>query len=122
MSIVGRPGEPNVKTVTIASGASLSGAVDLEGYTLVGILMPAAWTAAALTFAVASTLAGTYADAYTDAGVEVSATVAASRYVGLRSDLAMALAAARFLKVRSGTTGTPVNQGDARILTLVLKE
>jgi hypothetical protein len=119
--ISGQPGEPTTKTVTIAESASLSAEVDLEGAALVGIHMPAAWTAANLTFQVAPTSGGTFYDAYDDGGTEINVTAAAQRYIGLLSDDALSLSAARFLKIRSGTTGTPVNQAAARTLTLVLK-
>ncbi len=39
---------------TILNGAALSGAVDLKEMRLSAIIMPAAWTAAALTFAVSA--------------------------------------------------------------------
>lgn len=109
-----------VKTVTIANGASLSGEVDLEGFALVGIIMPAAWTAAVLTFAAASGSGGTFNPVYDDAGVEVSAQAAAARSIGVDS-AAVALASFRFLKVRSGTSGAAVNQDADRTITLVLK-
>lgn len=113
-------GNTTTKTVTIGSGASLSGEVDLEGYKLAAIIMPAAWTAANLTFQASDASAGTFADVYDDAGTEVSVTAAVSRAIGM--DAAMPeLAAFRFLKIRSGTTATPVAQGADRTLTLVLK-
>jgi hypothetical protein len=121
MPAIGQPGEPKTVTVTIAIDASLSDEADLEGYTLVGIHMPAAWTAAGLSFQVATISGGTFCDAYDDAGTEVTVSAAASRYIGLTSADALCLSAARFLKVRSGTTGTPVNQAAARTITLVLK-
>ena len=109
-----------VLTATIANAASLSGEIDLEGFKLMALLMPGAWTAAALTFQASDVAGGTFLDVYDDAGTEVTATVAASRAIGLDAILPE-LAAIRFLKIRSGTTGTPVNQAAARTLTLVLK-
>jgi hypothetical protein len=118
----GQPGEPKTLTLTIALNAALSDQADLEGYALVGILMPSAWTAASLTFQVAATSGGTFCDVYDDAGAEVTVSAAASRYIGLTTADALCLSAARFLKLRSGTTGTPVNQAAARTITLILKE
>lgn len=109
-----------IKTTTIANGASLSGEVDLEGYSLVGIIMPAAWTAADLTFQAATTTEGTFCDVYDNSGVEVSTDADASRAIGT-DGVALALAPFRFVKLRSGTTGTPVNQGAERTISLVLK-
>lgn len=118
----GRTIKGTTKTAVIAAGASLSGEVDLEGYLLAGIIIPGAWTAANLTFQVSPTSGGTYVDLYDDAGNEVTVTVGgASRGIGVDL-LAGVLAQWRFIKLRSGTTGTPVNQAAERTLTLVLKE
>lgn len=103
--------------VTIANGTSLSAAVDLLGASLVAIVMPAAWTAAGMTFQ-ASIDGVNFFNVYTSAGAEYSATVAASQYVTLPI---VDLAGVRWLKVRSGTSGTPVNQGADRALKLVVR-
>lgn len=108
-------------TATIANGASLSDAVDLNTGALFGIVMPSDWTAASLTFQV--TFDGTtFVNLYDTAGNEITWTAAVSQYL---QDAAPAKwFGVRAVKVRSGTSGTPVNQGGARSLTLitVLKE
>lgn len=109
-----------VRTAVIANAASLSAEVDLEGFKLIAIEMPAAWTAANLTFQASSVTGGTFANVHDDAGVEVAVTAAASRVIGLDATLPD-LTAIRFLKIRSGTSGVPVNQGAERTLTLILK-
>lgn len=101
---------------TVANGASLSGAIDLGTARLFAIQMPAAWTAASVTFQ-ASSDCSTYANLFNDAGTEVAATVAASQYIVMASPAAWL--GIRCLKVRSGTSGTPVNQGADRVLTIV---
>jgi hypothetical protein len=104
------------RTATIANAASLSDAVDLGGRKLVAIDMPSSWTAASLTFQ-ASVDGVTYDDLY-DGATERTLVVAASRY------LAQAIGdwvGVRFLRIRSGTAGTPVNQGGARTITLVVQ-
>lgn len=104
-------------TVTIASGQALSGAIDLLGYNLVGVQMPAAWTAANLTFQ--GSIDGTnFYDLY-DGSAEINlSAAAASRYLALTPSQ---FAGVRYLKVRSGTTGTPVNQAADRSLTLIVR-
>ena len=99
---------------TIANGASLSGAVDTGGGTVCGIAMPGTWTTANLTFQVSADGA-TYQDLYDKGGTEYTVTAAASRYIELPP---ADFAGIRFLKVRSGTTGTAVNQADVRALLL----
>jgi hypothetical protein len=108
-------------SATIASGAALSGAVCLGDKVLAGIQMPAAWTAASLTFQVSFDAGTTWKDLYDDAGVEVtlSPTSPAGKYLAVDPS---AFAGVVFLKVRSGTTGTPVNQAADRSFTLVTRK
>lgn len=107
---------------TIASGASLSGAIDLgttqAANRIVGIFMPGAWTAAAMTFQASNAFDGTFQDVYDDGGTELSLTVAASRSIGLRNDQSSILGRWRFIRVRSGTAASPVNQGAARVIEI----
>jgi len=112
--------ESTTKTVTILNGATgLSGAIDLEGYQLAAIIMPDTWVSAAITYLASDTLAGTYKPVYNN-GIEVSGTVAQATVASV-ADNALALAPLRFIKLRSGTAGTPVNQTADRVLTLILK-
>lgn len=104
------------RTVTIANGASLSDAVDLGGRKLVAIDMPASWTAASLTFQ-ASVDGVTFDNVY-DGATERALIVGASYYSALNIGDWVGF---RHLKIRSGTAGTPVNQGGARTLTLVVQ-
>lgn len=118
--------------VVIANGEALSDAVDLWQQTLGGIVMPSAWTAAGISFqghdgqgineagggAGEPPAASTgWKDIYDADGTELLASAAASRFITIGPD---AFRSVRWLRVRSGTTGTPVNQGAARTLGLVL--
>lgn len=111
----------------IESGSAVSAAVDMDGKLLVGIEMPSSWTTADLTFQAARIDRsangdfGTYLNVYevdtaNTAGVEVTVDAAASRYLGI--DNPAPFAGIQSLKVRSGTSGTPVNQGADRTLRL----
>lgn len=102
---------------TIANAASLSGAVNLKGRVIVGIMMPAAWTTADLTFQ-ASIDGTTYANIFDDEGDEVEVVAAAAIYIPINPSL---WAGVRFVKVRSGTSGTPAAQGAEREITLALR-
>lgn len=104
------------KTAVIASGESLSGAVDLGGRKLVAIVMPAEWTAAGMTFQ-ASPDGVTYYNVY-DGATERSLSVAASYYSALNIADWVGI---RWVKVRSGTAGSAVNQGAERTITLVVQ-
>jgi len=111
----------NVQTATIANGASLSDAVYLHGEVLVGIRMCATWDAANLTFQVSMDDV-TYLNAYSQAGAEHVVTVAAvDTHIWVDPT---DFAGYRWIKVRSGTAGTPVEQStgeDARLITLVTR-
>lgn len=107
-------------TVTIANGASLSDAAELGGMNLVGILMPASWTAAGLTFQ-ASPDGSTYGNVFDVTGTEVavaSSGAVAAQYVVIPAG---GLDGCAFVKVRSGTSGSAVNQGAARTVTLIAR-
>jgi len=103
-------------TTTIANGASLSGIVDLGSNDLVGIIMPSAWTAASLTFQFS--IDGTnFYDAYSATAELSSTAAAASRMISIN---AANYDMGRYIKIRSGTSATPVNQAADRILTLII--
>jgi hypothetical protein len=59
-----------------------------------------------------------YFDIYDDGGTEVTVTATTSRVMSMRGNLADVLAPWRWIKIRSGTTGVPVNQGAARTLAI----
>lgn len=103
-------------TVTIANGASLSGAVDLGGRKLVAIIMPDAWTAAGLTFQ--GSVDGTNFFNVYDGATERALTVSASYYSAFNIADWVGF---RWIKVRSGTAGSAVNQAAERVLTLVVQ-
>jgi hypothetical protein len=114
--------EVDVITATISAGQSLSTEADIGSKSLVGIVIPAAWIAAAgglslqmspdggITWCEVRTISGSaYAIAYTSAGaasIEIDPTT-------LRGISA--------LKIRSGTVGSPVNQTNTVILQLVTR-
>jgi hypothetical protein len=83
--------------------------------------MPAAWTAAGLTFQASldginyfnvfddGTTAGTFVETtWTAAASQYQIVAAPAKWVGVR-----------WLKIRSGTSGVPVNQAAERTLTIV---
>lgn len=104
--------------VTIANGESQSNVVDLTDMALIGITMPSAWTAAAITLLAADTQGGTYTPVHDSGGTEISFTVAQSRHVTIDPDVTRSL---RFVKLRSGNTAVPVNQGAARTFAVTVE-
>ncbi|MCJ7751820.1 MAG: hypothetical protein MUQ65_12120 [Armatimonadetes bacterium] len=105
-------------TTIISAGASLSAAVRIpNGHELAAIIMPAVWTAAGITFQ-ASYRSGSYANAFDAAGDELTLVVVATHYVPMPKQ---SLHGAVFVKVRSGTSGVPVNQVAACTVTLLTR-
>ncbi len=106
------------KTVTIASGTALTAAINLADRRPCRIEMPAAWTAAALTFQVSSD-GVTFRDFYDQSGNEYSISAAAAL---INRAILMTIngwIGVQYLKIRSGTSSAPVNQAAQRDLTLV---
>lgn len=105
------------KTATIAAAASLSGAVHLEGLALAALIVPSGWDAADITFQ--ASIDGTNWFNVHEAGSDTEVTVqaGASRYIALSPDSFRGI---QRVKVRSGTSGSAVNQADEVTLTLVL--
>lgn len=104
--------------VTIANGESLSGAVDLNGCALFGVIMPAAWTAANLSVQTSLDNA-TFNNVYDSFGNEYLITAAASRRIIVPVG---DLPCVKWIKIRSGTSGSAVAQGGARTITLLVRQ
>lgn len=110
---------------TIASGASLSGVAQpynapnasLQDMVVYGIVMPAAWDTANLTFQ-ASHDRSTYNNVYADDGTELTVTAAASRFILVPPVTHLC---ASGLIIRSGTAGTPVNQTASRNIIVLAR-
>lgn len=107
--------------VTIPAGQSVSEEIDVSDSVIVGIVMPDTWTAANITFLAAARddqngAPATFVPIHDAAGTELSVTTAANRMVSIAPD---ATRPARRIKLRSGTTATPVNQLAARTLIVV---
>lgn len=101
---------------TIAAGDSLSPAIAVGGLVPVGIVMPAAWTAAVLTFLVSVDDQNFYP--LQDMSGEVTAGAAAGQYIALDPAIFIGIVS---LKLRSGTASAPVAQPVDAPLTLVAK-
>jgi len=102
----------------IAISTSLSAAVYIRGGLLAVIEMPAAWDAANLTFQ-ASGDGTNYFNLYDEFGTEVTVTASTSRRIRLEPSQ---WAGIQYLKIRSGTAGTPVTQTAERTLYVEIWE
>lgn len=107
-------------TVAIADAASLSAEGDLgANASLVGIITPAGWTTAVLSFQAALASGGTFVDYHNSAGAEVvTGSFVASKWYALDP---ADFAGIRYIKVRSGTSAAAVAQAGGDTLTLVVR-
>ena len=103
--------------VVIANGESLSTALDLDGGVLEGFIMPAAWTAATVSFE-GSMDDTTYYECG-DGTAEVSLVADTGWIIAIPMGSINGLG--RYVKVRSGTSVIPVNQAAARTITLLVR-
>jgi len=110
-------------TATIPNGAPVSNAVNLGDKILCGVIVSAAWTAAALSFQVSHDGGTTWFDLYALGGATevsiASGNVVAGRFVPLDP---AGFVSIDMIRVRSGVTGTPVNQSGDRVLTLIARK
>lgn len=106
-----------LRSTTMANGASLTAAVSTDDGAVVVLFMPAAWTPASVTFQ-CSPDGSAFADLYDQFGNEYTVVAAAVRAIILP---AADFAGCRAVKIRSGTSATPVNQAGARVLTVALR-
>jgi len=105
----------------ISNGGSLSAAVELTEGQLVGVLMPAAWTAAALSFD-GSHDGSTYAPVYgADGEVKIASTHISTSERRLFWLDPINFLGVKAVKVRSGLNGAVVAQGAARTVTLLMR-
>lgn len=105
-------------TLTIPNGGSVSPDMDLVNRTCVGLIMPAVFTAAALTIEVSVDRAAWIGVAFDDTGTQCN--VVASPVVSCAYQLnAMGMLPYRYIRIRSGTTASPVNQGQATTITVI---
>ncbi|MGV8131611.1 MAG: hypothetical protein ACP5N7_05935 [Candidatus Pacearchaeota archaeon] len=107
--------EFTISTAVIDSNVAVGDSIDLADDRLIAIIIPSTWTTANLTF-LASLGNGVWYNIYTYDGTELTYTAAASRWLIVKP---IDFAGIRYLKIRSGTSGTPVLQADDRDVSLV---
>jgi hypothetical protein len=110
-----------VSKAVIPPGAALSQTITLGARRIEGFVMPAAWTAAPLTF-VGSVDNVNYLPLYSEDGTELVVQAAAGRFVTLKNDVYTKFDTVDFIQVRSGTSGTPVNQTAGATVSCVTRD
>lgn len=93
--------------------ASLSNVIDKAHYKDIALFLPSTWVTAAITFKACDTPDGTFNDVVVadDVGDVSVASVAKSKVVTMNGEIRDALTALPYIKLQSGTTASPVDQG-----------
>lgn len=112
--------QDNFDTLTILSGQADSTTLALDSAMhAAGILLPVGWTAANLSFRVSHDTADAgFVGAVDATGTEITVTGTVNRWIMLSPGL---LFGARYLKIRSGTNASPVNQAADRAIQVALR-
>jgi hypothetical protein len=107
---------------SIASGQNLSAEIDIGSKSLVGILVPANWTTAGLSFQVSPDGGATWAELTTVAGspYAIGSLTGGSLAYYVAVD-PTTLRGAQAIKIRSGTQASPVAQANTVALQLVTR-
>ena len=106
------------KNFCIPSGLSLSSEINIYQHNLHSLIMPSAWTTASITFS-CSIDSFTWVDLYDSAGNEYTVSTGTNRIILLDTSV---FTLPMIIKVRSGTSGTPVAQGEDRIIKACVYE
>ena len=122
-NMAGNSNNLHAQQVTIASGASASEMIATQGFNLVGIIMPAAWTAADIGFAVCVTgNSNDLQQVNNQAGNPESSKAVAAKPIAFPSPDALYFPFLQILSVSTTDDTTPVTQGAARTLILLFRE
>jgi hypothetical protein len=104
----------------IASGTSVSQSIDLSFHVLVGFVTPAAWTTAAIDLEVSIDGTTWFTNMYDSLGVATGIYLSPVVSSGYAVD-ALALIPYNFVRFRSGTSASPVNQAAARTISVITR-
>lgn len=109
-----------VAFVPILNGASVSAPIDLQNTAIVGFVAPGAWTTAALNFEFSLDKTNWFTTVYDSTGAQVGSYTSFTAGAGYALD-PLAFLPWRYVRLRSGTLASPVNQGADRTFSLVTR-
>ena len=105
------------RTCTIPSAQAVSDAIDVRGYSVVGVLLPAAWTAASLTFQ-GSADGSNFGYLSDSTGAEISvASPGATKLVNFSASWFQACG---WIRLVSGPNAAVIPQAASRSLVVIL--
>ncbi len=123
LAIQGYPENLRAFQVTIAAGASASEIFATQGYAIVGIEMPAAWTAADIGYK--SCISGNDSklrQVFDNGGNPEKTIVAAGHNVAIPQSDTIFSPFMQLISVSSADDTTPVNQVAAAVITLLMRQ
>lgn len=105
--------QTGTKDVVEVCMASLSNVIDKAHYKDIALFLPSTWVTAVITFKACDTPDGTFNDVIVadDVGDVTIASVAKSKVITMNGEIRDALTALPYIKLQSGTTASPVDQG-----------
>src|SRR5207249_5397259 len=107
----------------IRSGNSQSDAKDIGGWEPVALQFVLPWTTADITFLAAEKFDGTYLPVYGPSAVEAKITTGTNAKVIMFTPGTIGdLDGLRYLKLRSGTEASPVNQAGDRTVNMIVRQ
>ncbi len=104
--------------VTISNGTSITNGDNLGGLRLFGLVMPALWTPANLTFQASFDSGTSWHNVKDSTGNEITVTASAGDCVVW---VPTAFASIPMIKIRSGSAASPVTQAASSIIQLILR-
>lgn len=111
------------KVITISAGESISTVLAKAHHSYMAIYLPSNWTTASITFLGCNTIDGTFNQVVsaTDISEVNIPSVEASKVIVLDTEFLESLIALPFVRLRSGTLITPVNQVSDVSINIVLR-
>ena len=106
----------NTLQATIAASGNLSSQVDIGPGRLVGLIVPGGWTAANVTLQASADGGVTWGNLFTYLGSEFTIVAVAGQFMAIDPTMLKGVVS---VKVRSGTSGSPVTQTSQVNVTLV---
>ncbi len=107
-----------IVNATIPSGASVSNALDCNNRAITGFIAPAGWTTAALTIEASVNGTEWVTELFDSTSNPAGSFAAITASAGYAVDLA-SLVPWQYVRLRSGTSASPVNQGADRVFKVV---
>jgi hypothetical protein len=113
---------PYILDIEFAAGASISNAINLDGKNLVALIIPSAWTGSSITLQACHRLdveTPVWNDLRDMNGLEIVIPVATNSQIQIEPAKLVGL---KYMRVRNGTSASPVNQAAARLAFGVVRE